>query len=62
MSLDAAKRQLMVQTLKATGGNRIKAAEILGVTIKTLYNQLRSYQAGLPTGAASAEVEDSEQQ
>jgi transcriptional regulator with PAS, ATPase and Fis domain len=58
MSLDAAKRQLMLQTLKATGGNRIKAAEILGVTIKTLYNQLKSYEAGLPTGTDSAEVEE----
>jgi transcriptional regulator with PAS, ATPase and Fis domain len=62
MSLDAAKRQLILQTLKATGGNRIKAAEILGVTIKTIYNQLKSYEAGLPTGPDSAEVEDSDQQ
>jgi transcriptional regulator with PAS, ATPase and Fis domain len=62
MSLDAAKRQLILQTLKATGGNRIKAAEILGVTIKTIYNQLKSYETGLPTGADSAEVEDSDQQ
>ena len=62
MSLDAAKRQLILQTLKATGGNRIKAAEILGVTIKTIYNQLKSYEAGLPTGTDSAEVEDSDQQ
>ncbi|MGH7914896.1 MAG: helix-turn-helix domain-containing protein, partial [Candidatus Binataceae bacterium] len=62
MSLSAVKRQLLLQTLKSTGGNKVKAAEILGVTIKTLYNQLKSYQTGLSTGVESADDEKSERQ
>ena len=62
MSLSAVKRQLLLQTLKSTGGNKVKAAEILGITIKTLYNQLKSYQTGLPTGAESADDEKCDQQ
>jgi DNA-binding NtrC family response regulator len=41
MSLSAVKRELLLQTLKFTGGNKAKAAEILGVSLKTLYNHLK---------------------
>ena len=41
MSLSAVKRELLMQTLKYTGGNKAKAAEILGVSLKTLYNHLK---------------------
>lgn len=41
MSLNAVKRELLLQTLKFTGGNKAKAAEILGVSLKTLYNHLK---------------------
>jgi DNA-binding NtrC family response regulator len=41
MSLSAVKRELLLQTLKHTGGNKAKAAEILGVSLKTLYNNLK---------------------
>jgi len=41
MSLGAVKRELLLQTLKFTGGNKAKAAEILGVSLKTLYNHLK---------------------
>ncbi len=41
MSLNAVKRELLVQTLKSTGGNKAKTAEILGVSLKTLYNHLK---------------------
>ena len=46
MSLSAVKRELVLQTLNLTGGNKVKAAEILGVSIKTLYNNLKDYQVG----------------
>ena len=41
MSLNAVKRELLLETLKFTGGNKAKAAEILGVSLKTLYNYLK---------------------
>jgi len=44
MSLNTVKRVLLLQTLKFTGGNKAKAAEILGVSLKTLYNHLNEEQ------------------
>jgi DNA-binding NtrC family response regulator len=41
MSLSAVKRELLLQTLKFTRGNKADAAEILGVSLKTLYNHLK---------------------
>ena len=41
MSLNEVKRELLLHTLKFTGGNKAKAAEILGVSLKTLYNHLK---------------------
>jgi DNA-binding NtrC family response regulator len=41
MSLNDVKRELLLQTLKSTGGNKAKTAEILGVSLKTLYNHLK---------------------
>ena len=41
MSLSDVKRELLLHTLKFTGGNKAKAAEILGVSLKTLYNHLK---------------------
>jgi DNA-binding NtrC family response regulator len=40
MSLSAVKRELFRHTLKFTGGNKAKAAEILGVSLKSVYNYL----------------------
>ncbi|HVB59144.1 MAG TPA: sigma-54 dependent transcriptional regulator [Candidatus Acidoferrales bacterium] len=41
MSLTAVKRELLLQTVKFTRGNKAKAAEILGVSLKTIYNHLK---------------------
>ena len=41
MSLNDVKRELLQQTLRSTGGNKAKTAEILGVSLKTLYNHLK---------------------
>jgi len=38
------ERQLILQTLEMAGGNRVRAAEILGISPKTLYNKLGRYQ------------------
>ena len=46
MSLGQAEHLLIVKTLEATGGNRTQAAELLGITRKTLQNKIKEY--GLP--------------
>jgi DNA-binding NtrC family response regulator len=42
-TLDAAERQLLLRTLESTGNNKTRAAEILGITPKTLHNKLQRY-------------------
>jgi DNA-binding NtrC family response regulator len=38
-----AERLLIVRTLESTGQNKTRAAEILGVSLKTLHNKLKEY-------------------
>ena len=40
-SLDAMEREHIIKILKQTGGNKKKAAEILGIERRTLYNKAR---------------------
>jgi len=47
VSLGEMERKLMEITLAATGGNRSRAAELLGVSLRTVRNKVRSY--GLPS-------------
>jgi DNA-binding NtrC family response regulator len=42
-TIEEAERILIVQTLEATGQNKTRAAEILGLSLKTLYNKLKEY-------------------
>ena len=42
-TVDAMERELIVQTLHATGNNKTRAAELLGVSLKTLHNKLKEY-------------------
>jgi two-component system, NtrC family, response regulator HydG len=44
MSLDDVERELIVRTIEYTGGNKSRAAEVLGISLKTLYNRLERYQ------------------
>jgi len=46
VSLRDAERQLLQRTLEATGGNRTRAAELMGVSLRTVRNKIRNY--GLP--------------
>jgi len=38
-----AERQLIVKTLESTHNNKTRAAEILGISLKTLHNKLKEY-------------------
>jgi len=42
-SLEESERQLILATLQQYDGNKKKAAEILGISLKTLYNRLNVY-------------------
>jgi len=44
-TVDEAERLLILRTLEATGQNKTRAAEILGVSLKTLHNKLKEYRA-----------------
>ena len=44
-TVDEAERMLIMRTLEATGQNKTRAAEILGVSLKTLHNKLKLYGA-----------------
>jgi len=46
LSLDEMERKLFAMTLDATGGNRARAAELLGVSLRTVRNKVREF--GLP--------------
>jgi DNA-binding NtrC family response regulator len=47
ISLGDMERRLVEMTLEATGGNRSRAAELLGISLRTVRNKVRSY--GLPS-------------
>ncbi len=47
------RRQLICATLGHYQGNKMLAAEALGVSLKTLYNRLKEYDNGARGGAAS---------
>jgi DNA-binding NtrC family response regulator len=51
ISLREMERQLLEQTLESTDGNRTRAAEILGISIRTMRNKIKEY--GLPPRRAS---------
>jgi DNA-binding NtrC family response regulator len=42
-TVDEAERQLILKTLQSTHNNKTRAAEILGITTKTLQNKLKEY-------------------
>ena len=53
--LDAVERKLLIATLEAVNGDRRMAAEILGISLKTVYNRLKEYgldRHSLPAGHA----------
>jgi transcriptional regulator with PAS, ATPase and Fis domain len=50
-SLEEAEKRLILATLDQLEGNKKEAAQILGISLKTLYNRLNSYE-GVRSGAA----------
>jgi DNA-binding NtrC family response regulator len=47
-TVDEAERQLIMKTLLSTNNNKTRAAEILGISLKTLHNKLKEYAGSAP--------------
>lgn len=52
MTVDEVEQKLILATLDATGGNKTRAAEMLGISLKTLHNKLNRMKD--TTGASGA--------
>jgi DNA-binding NtrC family response regulator len=57
-SLAEADRQLILATLEQCGGVKTRAAEILGISLKTLYNRLVEYGDDAANKAALSEASE----
>ncbi len=56
-----AERLLILKTLESTNNNKTRAAEILGISLKTLHNKLKEYGSSSSDGAGRAEKEEAEE-
>jgi DNA-binding NtrC family response regulator len=52
MTVEEAERQLILQALKETDGNRTKAAEKIGISRRTLHRKLKKFGLEAPETAA----------
>ena len=43
-----AEREILLATLRHCGGNKRRTADVLGVSLKTVYNKLVGYGIGAP--------------
>jgi DNA-binding NtrC family response regulator len=59
-TVDEAERQLILKTLHSTHNNKTRAAEILGITTKTLQNKLKEYaNTAASNGSSPAAIDPS---
>jgi DNA-binding NtrC family response regulator len=59
-TVEEAEKQLIIKTLEATNNNKTRAAEILGISLKTLHNKLKEYGSAAAELAAADEGETAE--
>jgi two-component system response regulator FlrC len=53
MTLEEMERRMIMQTLEQVGGNRTRAADLLGVSVRTIRNKLNLY--GIASGSPEKE-------
>jgi len=51
-TVDEAERRLILKTLESTQNNKTRAAEILGISLKTLHNKLKEYGSVSAAGSS----------
>jgi len=51
MTVDEAEQKLIMATLDSAGGNKTRAAEMLGISLKTLHNKLNRFKEADTKGA-----------
>jgi DNA-binding NtrC family response regulator len=56
-TIGQAERQLILKTLESHGNNKTRAAETLGISLKTLHNKLKEYGTALPEGPSDSTEE-----
>jgi DNA-binding NtrC family response regulator len=56
-----AERLLIIKTLESTNNNKTRAADILGISLKTLHNKLKEYGNSGSDGASRVEKEETEE-
>jgi DNA-binding NtrC family response regulator len=56
-----AERLLIVKTLESTNNNKTRAAEILGISLKTLHNKLKEYGSSGSDGVGRQDKEDKDE-
>jgi DNA-binding NtrC family response regulator len=56
-TIDYAERLLILKTLDSHGNNKTRAAETLGISLKTLHNKLKEYGSSVAEGASEAAEE-----
>jgi DNA-binding NtrC family response regulator len=52
-TVEEAERLLILKTLEATSNNKTRAAEILGISLKTLHNKLKEYGQAVAADASN---------
>jgi DNA-binding NtrC family response regulator len=57
-TVDEMERELIVQTLAATNNNKTRAAELLGISLKTLHNKLKEYEGRTKSDGASSKSQN----
>jgi len=58
-TVEEAEKMLILKTLEATSNNKTRAAEKLGISLKTLHNKLKEYGSGTADAVPKEEVSGS---
>jgi DNA-binding NtrC family response regulator len=61
-TVEEAEKMLILKTLESTSNNKTRAAEILGISLKTLHNKLKEYGSAAAAEGALKEEEKQEEQ